>query len=1297
MRRAEIMRYGLIAAIGVLAAVSSAAPAFADGVAVGFIAQSGQSGGQQGDDGGGCDQASNSPQCNCPPNGADKSDPVSVVSGREILTRTDLVVKGVYPIELTRRYDSQSTYDSPLGYGWAFGFDHQLFEYPDGSVVVRNSCGYKYRFLPSGGGFTTEVGRQEELTATGAGTYELRFPRGRRARFDADGRLTELLDASGNKLVFTYASGGFASLWGTSPFAIDPSAPVEVARLPQIDSIHEVLADSTVTGREVSFTYDASTGRLESATDDNGRAVTYVHDVVSPNLTKGNLVQVLGLEGIEDTYVYADANDAHNLTSAQLGQGTTAWVNTYDAQDRVVQQTRDQRTIAFDYATPLTTVVTRTIKDAAGATLGTAVDTYAYDTDKRLIERTDPLGHVREWVRDANGFLDLERLYQKQGANLVLQKTIDYSYGLDGNLASKALTLDSGETVTETWTYDDDWIASHQVVSSTAPTKLFREEYTFERDGENRPIRIASAKRRRDDGSFETTSFGYDANGQVTTITPPAVSPADNLTIARTYFTSGANVGMLQQVELQISGGPDPHLARSFTYDARDEIDTLTNARSHATDYDFDDLGRLERVENALGEETFLRYRGPSATGSFESAPAGAFLSEVEIGTTVADGEGQLRRLRYDAEGRLARVERKDDAGAWSTFTTYAYDSDDNRRQVTDAVGRDFFFTYDGLGRLTGVADEASNATGFAYDAEGNRIAVLDAKSRYTYFTYDDLDRLVSIDQDAESLVTSFQYDAAGNVTKVTDPKSQETDYAYDALSRLLTVEQPLGQTVAYAYDGRGRLAATTNARGHVLRYAYHPWGGLEEVNEFTDSSASAPTKTVSYTYDHEGSITTVSDDTAPGGPLLYTYAYDALGRVDTTTVHYLPGADRTLDSDYDRFGNRGRLELEDGTESLVQQWTFDDLDRLVSAALAGGTTTYGYRANDELETLLRASGVETTYVYHPHGPIDTITTRDGSSALLHLLDYTVDATLNVDTIAETRGTGSAQTFDYAYDGVDRLVEALNPTAYGLPASEEYEYDAAGNRETPGSPSDYAYDANNRITASPGATYGFDADGNLETKNAGLSSEERFTFDKTNRLVAWEKGLPTPTASASYAYDPFGRRIQKQTGGTTTWFVWDGDVLAAEFDGSGSRTRRYTYDGGWAPAELVVNGTSEAAYAVTTDHLDTPRMLTNSAGVAVWRSSHESFGQAVVDEDPDGDSNLVSFHVRFPGQYADAETGFYYNRYSILCRPSWPIFWRRPERAVPIRLHPWALAIPSRNSRTDRWRIRFELVCVFRE
>jgi len=53
-------------------------------------------------------------------------------------------------------------------------------------------------------------------------------------------------------------------------------------------------------------------------------------------------------------------------------------------------------------------------------------------------------------------------------------------------------------------------------------------------------------------------------------------------------------------------------------------------------------------------------------------------------------------------------------------------------------------------------------------------------------------------------------------------------------------------------------------------------------------------------------------------------------------------------------------------------------------------------------------------------------------------------------------------------------------------------------------------------------------------------------------------------------------------------------------------------------------------------------MLTNSTGVAVWRSSHESFGKAAVDP-----ASTVTFNVRFPGQYFDAETGLHDNRFRM--------------------------------------------------
>lgn len=62
-----------------------------------------------------------------------------------------------------------------------------------------------------------------------------------------------------------------------------------------------------------------------------------------------------------------------------------------------------------------------------------------------------------------------------------------------------------------------------------------------------------------------------------------------------------------------------------------------------------------------------------------------------------------------------------------------------------------------------------------------------------------------------------------------------------------------------------------------------------------------------------------------------------------------------------------------------------------------------------------------------------------------------------------------------------------------------------------------------------------------------------------------------------------------------------------------------------------------------TDHLGTPRIGTNANANIVWRWDIDPFGESAPNEDPDGDMNSVTVNLRFPGQYADMETGQYYN------------------------------------------------------
>jgi RHS repeat-associated protein len=68
-------------------------------------------------------------------------------------------------------------------------------------------------------------------------------------------------------------------------------------------------------------------------------------------------------------------------------------------------------------------------------------------------------------------------------------------------------------------------------------------------------------------------------------------------------------------------------------------------------------------------------------------------------------------------------------------------------------------------------------------------------------------------------------------------------------------------------------------------------------------------------------------------------------------------------------------------------------------------------------------------------------------------------------------------------------------------------------------------------------------------------------------------------------------------------------------------------------------------YGIVSDHLGTPTFLATEAGKIAWHAQLDIYGvpreqPALVDKNEQTDNPW-----RFPGQYEDAETGLYYNRY----------------------------------------------------
>jgi len=79
-----------------------------------------------------------------------------------------------------------------------------------------------------------------------------------------------------------------------------------------------------------------------------------------------------------------------------------------------------------------------------------------------------------------------------------------------------------------------------------------------------------------------------------------------------------------------------------------------------------------------------------------------------------------------------------------------------------------------------------------------------------------------------------------------------------------------------------------------------------------------------------------------------------------------------------------------------------------------------------------------------------------------------------------------------------------------------------------------------------------------------------------------------------------------------------------------------------APVSITVNR-AMALNFIEVDHLNTPRLIEDANLQVVWRwDQQEPFGVNVADENPSG-LGAYEFPLRFPGQYADIETGLAYN------------------------------------------------------
>ncbi len=646
-------------------------------------------------------------------------------------------------------------------------------------------------------------------------------------------------------------------------------------------------------------------------------------------------------------------------------------------------------------------------------------------------------------------------------------------------LPGHAATLDAaGATVAQTWIYYDG------ATDPTTPPTLGRltRKCQWLSGGTNPCVSVAHDAY----GNVTTTT---DARGNATTTTydttyhtfpetvtsPPTANVPQGLVTTSTY---DARFGL-------VLTATDPNgRTTTHAYDIFGRLTSTTNPLGETRTLSYDALGTVgsQRVTTRLPDG--------SGDGLWAEAYFDGLGRTFKVRKEAAAGQVILLETTFDTRGLVSQKSLPRFEGASPLWTTFAYDAlarptqttfpdgttetlahNDWTFTLTDRNGRTRTSVKDAYGRVRLLTEPGGAVTTYTYDALGRLTSVTDAAGNVTTLVYDTLGRKVSMTEPNMG-AWSYGYDATGNLTSQTDARGQTLTFAYDALNRLSTKTYPGGATINFTYDtgtnGKGRRSTMTDAAGSET-YTYDALGRTASVTRVTDGVPYTTQSTytalgqpatitypdgevLTYTYDAGGQVYSVVGSTTYVASLTYDAAGHilqvTLGNGVVTTHTYgattlrLTSLVTTKDATtlqsfgyaYDNVGNITTL-TDNRTPANSQTFTYDALDRLVSATGSYGSHSYSYNT---IGNILIKAGV--TYTYGATAqtcsrlmPHAVTSTSDGKS-------YTYDCNGNMLSDGERTLTWDADnkpvsitrtgvgTTTFAYSGDGARVKKVGPT-----------------------------------------------------------------------------------------------------------------------------------------------------------------------------------------------------------------------------------------------------------------------------
>jgi RHS repeat-associated protein len=947
--------------------------------------------------------------------------------------------------------------------------------------------------------------------------------------YDGQQRLTSLTDATGRQTTFTYGLPGHSLMVTqiTDPF-----------------------------GRSANLTYDAS-ARLSSITDVIGLTSSFTYDANS-------LVDSM-------TTPYGTTNFAYTAPGAS---GPPRFVQVTDP---LGYHEREEwlEPAPIPDSDPAATVPTGMPSAPQNQYLSYR-DSFHWDKNAYILAGCTPTGGCdyskardRHFAHDTNNFS--LKSTSIESVKYPLENRIWFNYpGQASALESGAYTkpiatarvLDDGTTQLSQSSYDTTGYfkltqtadpvgritsfayGNHIDLAAISQTTAYGLQTTiaqFIYNTQHRPIFYT-------DAAGQTTSYAYNAAGQLTSVTNPL-----GQTTSYQYNASGDLTSIINANSVT---------AASFTYDAYDRVRTYTDSEGWTATYDYDAADRVTKITYPDGTTDLYTY-------------------------------DKLDLAAY--QDRLGRV--------W----TYVHDVNRRLTQITDPLGNQTVLGYNGIDELTSLTDPKNNTTNWNYDVEGrltlktyadsstgtytyenttSRLkSALDALGQTKQYAYAQDDRLVGITYLNAVNPTpnvGFSYDAYfPRLASMTD-RNGATRYDYVPVGslgalRLQQEQSPLSSSaIAYAYDELGRLTSRAVAGAGAETFGFDAIGRL--ISHTSDLG--------SFTLSYLGQTGQISQRQLASSTLATTWGYlpnsgdRRLASIDSTGLSAGQYSNYTYTTTPENFIT-AIGEISDASSvypgSLTQSGAYNNLNQLTN--LSGQTLTYDADGN------LLSDG-QRNYTWDAESRLVGIS-YPGQSGKLTAFSY--DGLGRRTIIASTPvGGGSAVTTSYIWCGV-RLCQARD--ASNSPTRGYY----AEGEFVPGSPAQPYYYGPDQIgsvrrafaSASSAPAYSYDPYGNALQATAPVTDfgyAGMFT-NADSGLYLTQYRVYDPIAGRWLSRDPVGQAMDKpdstiprpvRAKGEVNLYMYVGSDPIGSIDSRG--LWQVTVGGGWGFGAAVTFGVNGGQY-----------------------------------------------------------------------------------------------------------------------